>query len=61
MQHDKERQRDFVNSHPSDFHVDFANNLVYLSDKYSKYSASSAFFLKIVARFSLFFASLDIP
>ena len=61
LQHDKERQRDFVNSHPSDFHVDFANNLVYLSDKYSKYSASSAFFLKIVARFSLFFASLDIP
>ena len=61
LQHDKERQRDFVNSQPSDFHVDFANNLVYLSDKYSKYSASSAFFLKIVARFSLFFASLDIP
>ena len=61
LQHDKERQRDFVNSRPSDFHVDFANNLVYLSDKYSKYSASSAFFLKIVARFSLFFASLDIP
>lgn len=61
LQHDKERQRDFVNSQPSDFHIDFANNLVYLSDKYSKYSASSAFFLKIVARFSLFFASLDIP
>lgn len=60
LQHDKERQRDFVNSQPSDFHIDFANNLVYLSDKYSKYSASSAFFLKIVARFSLFFASLDI-
>lgn len=61
LQHDKERQRDFVNSQPSDFHIDFANNLVYLSDKYSKYSASSAFFLKIVARFALFFASLDIP
>lgn len=61
LQHDKERQRDFVNSRPSNFHIDFANNLVYLSDKYSKYSASSAFFLKIVARFSLFFASLDIP
>ena len=34
--------------------------MVFLKDRHSKFSASSSFFLKLVARFSLFFASLDI-
>ena len=61
LKHDEARQKDFQNAQPSDLTVDFPGNIVFLRDRYSKYSASSAFFLKLVARFSLFFASLDIP
>lgn len=57
---DEARQKDFQKAQPSDLTVDFPGNIVFLRDRYSKYSASSAFFLKLVARFSLFFASLDI-
>ena len=60
LNHDEKRQRDFTDAQPSDLTVDFPNNMVFLKDRYAKYSASSAFFLKLVARFSLFFASLDI-
>lgn len=60
LQHDEERQKTFTQAKPSDFSVDFSNNLVFLQHRYAKYSASSSFFLKLVARFSLFFASLDI-
>ena len=60
LNHDEERQKDFKEASPSDITVDFPNNMVFLKDRYAKYSASSAFFLKLVARFSLFFASLDI-
>lgn len=60
LQHDEERQKAFAQAKPSDFSVDFSNNLVFLQHRYAKYSASSSFFLKLVARFSLFFASLDI-
>lgn len=60
LNHDEERQKDFKEAKPSDLTVDFPNNMVFLQDRYAKYSASSAFFLKLVARFSLFFASLDI-
>ena len=60
LHHDKESQQAFTDSLPSDFMVDFSGNLVYLHDSNNKYSASSAFFLKLVARFALFFASLDI-
>ncbi len=60
LHHDKESQKAFTDAQPSDFMVDFSGNLVYLHDSNNKYSASSAFFLKLVARFSLFFASLDI-
>lgn len=58
LQHDLERQQEFMNA--DDFFVDFSNNIVYLSNKYSKYSASSNFYLKIVARFALFMSSLDL-
>ena len=57
---DEARQKDFQKAQPSDLTVDFPGNIVFLRDRYSKYSASSAFFLKLVARFSFFFASLDI-
>lgn len=60
LNNDMDRQKDFKEASPSDITVDFPNNMVFLKDRYAKYSASSAFFLKLVARFSLFFASLDI-
>ena len=60
LNHDEARQKDFQKAQPSDLTVDFPGNMVFLRDRYSKYSASSAFFLKLAARFSLFFASLDI-
>lgn len=60
LHHDQECQRAFSKASPSEFQVDFSNNIVYLQDRFAKYSASSTFFLKLVARFSLFFASLDI-
>ncbi len=60
LQHDEERQRAFLQATPEDFSVDFSNNIVFLQHRYAKYSASSSFFLKLVARFSLLLASLDI-
>ena len=59
LQHDLERQQEFTNA--DEFFVDFSNNIVYLSNKHSKYSASSNFYLKIVARFALFMSSLELP
>ena len=44
----------------SDFFIDYSNNLAFLSNKFSKYSASSNFYLKVSARFSIFLASLHI-
>ena len=61
LHHDKESQRAFSSASPGDFHVDFADNRVYLQQPHDRFSASSSFFLKLVARFSLLFASLDIP
>lgn len=60
LQHDAERQKAFSHAVASDFSVDFSNNLVFLRNRFDKFSASSSFFLKLVARFSLLFASLDI-
>ncbi len=60
LQHDEERQKAFTQASPEDFSVDFPGNVVFLHNRYDKYSASSSFFLKLVARFSLLFASLDI-
>ena len=61
LHHDKESQKAFADARPDDFHVDFSDNRVYLQQPHDRYSASSSFFLKLVARFSLLFASLDIP
>lgn len=59
LQNDLQRQQEFTQA--DEFNIDFSNNIVYLSNKHSKYSASSNFYLKIVARFALFMASLEIP
>lgn len=59
LRNDYKRQQEFTNA--DDFFVDFSNNIVYLSNKYSKYSASSNFYLKIAARFALFMSSLELP
>ncbi|WP_297333442.1 AAA family ATPase [Flavobacterium sp.] len=59
LNNDLHRQDEFKNA--NDFHVDFSNNIAFLSSKYGKYSASSNFYLKITARFAIFLASLSIP
>jgi hypothetical protein len=58
LNNDLERQDEFKNA--NEFYIDYSNNIAFLSKKYSKYSASSNFYLKISARFALFFASLII-
>jgi DNA repair exonuclease SbcCD ATPase subunit len=59
LNNDLKRQEDFYEA--KEFHIDFRNNIAYISDKDAKYSASSSFYLKIAARFSIFLASLSIP
>lgn len=59
LNNDLKRQEDFYEA--KEFHIDFRNNIAYISDKDAKYSASSSFYLKISARFSIFLASLSIP
>lgn len=58
LNNDLDRQDEF--KHASDFFIDYSNNLAFLSNKFSKYSASSNFYLKVSARFSIFLASLYI-
>lgn len=58
LNNDLDRQDEFKNA--NEFTIDFSNNLAFLSNKYSKYSASSNFYLKVAARFALFLASLSI-
>jgi hypothetical protein len=58
LNNDLDRQDEFKNA--SDFYIDYSNNLAFLSNKFSKYSASSNFYLKVAARFSLFLASLSV-
>jgi hypothetical protein len=58
LNNDFHRQDEFKNA--DDFHIDFSNNIAFLSSKYAKYSASSNFYLKISARFALFLTSLSI-
>ncbi len=58
LNNDLDRQDDFKNA--KDFSIDFSNNITFLSNKYSRYSASSNFYLKVSARFALFLASLRI-
>ncbi|RYD54392.1 MAG: hypothetical protein EOP56_19295 [Sphingobacteriales bacterium] len=59
LNNDLHRQDEFKNA--NDFHIDYSNNIAFLDSKYSKYSASSNFYLKITARFAIFLASLKIP
>lgn len=58
LNNDLDRQDEFKNA--SDFFIDYSNNLTFLSNKFSKYSASSNFYLKVTARFAIFLASLSI-
>lgn len=58
LNNDLDRQDEFKNA--NEFTIDFSNNMTFLSNKYSKYSASSNFYLKVTARFSIFLASLSI-
>ena len=43
----------------TDFKMDYAQNAVYLSDRQIKFSASSAFYLKMAARFAFFLSSVE--
>ncbi len=58
LNNDLDRQEEFKNA--NDFFIDYSNNIAFLSNKYSKYSASSNFYLKVSARFAIFLASLSI-
>jgi len=58
LNNDLRRQKDFIEA--KEFHIDYRNNIAFISDKDAKYSASSNFYLKTAARFSIFFASLEI-
>jgi len=58
LNNDLDRQDEFKNA--NDFFIDYSNNLAFLSSKFSKYSASSNFYLKVTARFAIFLASLSI-
>ena len=57
LKHDQDRQEEFRNAR--DFKMDYAQNIVYLSDRQIKLSASSAFYLKMAARFALFLSSVQ--
>ena len=58
LNNDLDRQDEFKNANY--FFIDFANNIAFLSNKYSKYSASSNFYLKVSARYAIFLASLSV-
>lgn len=57
LQHDQDRQAEF--RFATDFNMDFAQNIVYLTDRHIKLSASSSFYLKMAARFAFFLSSLQ--
>ena len=57
LNNDLLRQDEFKTA--EEFFIDFPNNMTFLSNRFSKYSASSNFYLKVSARFSLFLASLS--
>ena len=59
LQNDQDRQAEFQSA--TDFSLDFKQNMAYLNDRHIKLSASSSFYLKMAARFALFFASLQNP
>lgn len=59
LKNDQDRQTEFMEA--TDFEVDYKQNLAYISNQRIKLSASSEFYLKMAARFALFFASLQVP
>ncbi len=59
LNNDQNRQTEFMNAR--DFEVNYKQNLAYISNQQIKLSASSAFYLKMAARFALLFASLQVP
>lgn len=61
LRSDLMRQRAFKEARQEDLHIDFSQNIAYLHTRHNKFSASSTFFLKLVARFAIFFASLELP
>lgn len=56
LSHDEERQAEF--KEPSSFVVDFKQNQMYINERNNKFSASSAFYLKLSARFAILIASI---
>ena len=58
LKHDKDRQEEFRNA--TDFRMDFEQNVAYLTDQHIKLSASSAFYLKMAARFAFFLSSVQV-
>ena len=58
LRNDQDRQAEFRDA--KDFQVDFGQNITYLTDRHIKLSASSAFYLKMTARFAFFLSSLQV-
>lgn len=58
LREDEGRQDEFMNA--EEFVIDYNQNMTYISNQRIKLSASSAFYLKMVARFALLFASLKV-
>ncbi|MCT4306069.1 hypothetical protein HZP20_16955 [Elizabethkingia anophelis] len=57
LNNDVKRQQEFFQA--NEFHVDYRNNMTFISEKNAKYSASSSFYLRNSARFAIFLASLS--
>lgn len=55
---DQDRQAEFMKAQK--FVIAYNQNMAYITDRHSKLSASSSFYLKMVARFALFFTSLEV-
>ena len=58
LHHDQDRQTEFIKAQK--FVIAYNQNMAYITDRYSKLSASSSFYLKMVARFALFLTSLQV-
>ena len=58
LRNDQDCQEDFIKA--QEFVIDYSQNMAYISNQRIKLSASSAFYLKMVARFALLFASLKV-
>ncbi len=58
LRNDENRQDEFMKAR--EFVIDYNQNMAYISNQRIKLSASSAFYLKMVARFAILFASLRV-